>query len=47
MARVVTALEAYHDVGPLREPIDDLALPFVAPLRADDHDVSHSLHHVS
>ena len=41
MARVVPALEARDDVGALREPIDDLALPLVAPLGAHDDDVGH------
>src|SRR2546425_432873 len=30
------ALVAADDIGVLREQIDDLALPFVSPLRADD-----------
>ena len=37
MSRVVPAVEADDDVGSLCEQIDDLALPFVAPLGAD-HD---------
>ena len=41
VAGVMTALEANDDVGLLRQPIDDLAFAFVAPLRADDHDVRH------
>ncbi|GBD47193.1 hypothetical protein METY_0406 [Methylopila sp. Yamaguchi] len=41
MARVVAALEADDDVRLLREPIDDLALAFVAPLGADHDDVRH------
>ena len=42
VAGVVTALEAYHDIGALRQPIDDLTLAFVAPLGADDGDIAHS-----
>ena len=42
MAGVMTALEANDDVGLLRQPIDDLALAFVAPLRADHHHIRHS-----
>ncbi len=38
---IVTALEAYHHVGAARQPVDDLSLAFVAPLGADDCDVSH------
>jgi hypothetical protein len=43
MAGVVAALEAHHDIGALRQPIDDLALALVAPLGADDHDIGHCL----
>src|SRR4051812_19900877 len=42
MAGVMTALEANHDIGLLRQPVDDLALAFVAPLRANHHHVRHS-----
>ena len=42
MTGVVTALEAYHHVGALRQPVDDLAFSFVAPLRADDHHIGHA-----
>ena len=42
MAGIVAALEADDDIGPLRQPVDDLALAFVAPLRADDHHIGHS-----
>ena len=38
---VVPALKADDDVGARRQPVDDLALALVAPLRADDDDVSH------
>ena len=41
MAGIVAALEAHDDVGLLRQPVDDLALPFVAPLGADDDDIGH------
>ena len=41
VAGVMTALEPHHHVGAARQPIDDLALAFVAPLGADDGDVSH------
>src|SRR5712691_5045971 len=41
MAGIVTALEAHDDVGLLRQPVDDLALPFVAPLGADDDNIGH------
>jgi len=40
---VVAALKAHHDIGALTQPIDDLALAFVAPLGADDHDIGHFL----
>src|SRR3954468_15382608 len=42
MAGIVAALEANHDIRPLGEPIDDLALALVAPLRADDGDIAHT-----
>ena len=41
MAGVVAALEAHDDVGALRQPVDDLALAFVAPLRSDDDHIRH------
>ena len=40
VAGVVAALEAGDHVGPLAQPVDDLALALVAPLRADDHHVA-------
>ena len=41
VAGVVAALEAHHHVGAAGEPVDDLALALVAPLGADDGDVTH------
>ena len=41
VARVVATLEADHHLGPLREPVDDLALALVAPLGADNSDAGH------
>ena len=41
MARIVPALKADDDVGALRQPVDDLALAFIAPLRTDDRDIRH------
>ncbi len=43
MAGIVAALEAHDHVGALAEPIDDLALALVAPLRADYRDISHDV----
>src|SRR5262249_40183789 len=43
MAGIVSALKANHYVGLLREPVDDLAFSFVAPLRADDHYIRHRI----
>jgi hypothetical protein len=37
----MAALEAHDDVGLLRQPVDDLALPLVAPLGADDDNIGH------
>lgn len=41
MAGVMAALKANDDVSLLRQPVDDLALPFVAPLGADDDNIGH------
>ncbi len=41
VAGIVAALEAHHDVGLLGEPVDDLALAFVAPLGADHDHIRH------
>src|SRR5690606_25841377 len=43
MAGVMAALEAHDDIGAFRQPVDDLALALVAPLRADDHHIGHSV----
>ena len=39
MAGVMAALEPHHDVGADRQPIDDLAFSFVAPLGADNDNI--------
>ena len=41
VAGIVAALKADHDIGALRQPVDDLALALVAPLGADDGDIAH------
>ena len=41
MACIVTTLEADDNIGALSEPIDNLALAFIAPLRANDGDICH------
>ena len=41
VAGIVAALETHHDIGALRQPVDDLALALVAPLRADNHHIGH------
>ena len=41
VASVVTALEADDHVGAARQPIDDLALAFVAPLGTDHYHIRH------
>ncbi len=38
MAGIVAALETHHDIGPARQPVDDLAIAFIAPLGAYDDD---------
>src|SRR3954471_16718669 len=40
--RVRPAVVAAHEIRVAREQVDDLALPFVAPLRADDHGRGHA-----
>ena len=42
VAGVVAALVARDDVEPVREQVDDLALAFVAPLRAQHDHITHS-----
>ncbi len=41
VAGVVPALEAHDHVRPIGQPVDDLALAFVAPLGADHGDIGH------
>ncbi len=40
---IVAALAADHDVGLAGENVDDLALAFIAPLRADEDRICHAL----
>ena len=47
MPGIVAALKAHHDVGLERQPIDDLALAFVAPLGADHHHIRHRTYRFS
>jgi hypothetical protein len=39
----VAALEAHHDIGLRRQPVDDLALALVSPLGTDDYHVRHGI----
>ena len=41
MPGIMAALEADHCVGPLCQPVDDLALAFIAPLGADHGYIGH------
>ena len=41
VAGIVAALEAHDDIGLLGQPVDDLALAFVAPLGPDNHHIRH------
>ena len=41
VAGIMAALEADDDVGLLGEPVDDLALAFVAPLGPDHYNIRH------
>ena len=43
VAGIVTALESHHHIGALRQPVDDLSLAFVSPLRSDNHHIGHSI----
>ena len=42
VAGVMTALKTRDDIGLLGEPVDDLAFSLVAPLSADDDNITHS-----
>jgi hypothetical protein len=37
---VVSPLKAHHALGTLGQPVDQLALAFIAPLGADDDDIA-------
>ncbi len=41
VAGIVAALEPDDDIRPLGEPVDDLALALVSPLRTHNHDIRH------
>src|SRR5437016_7656609 len=41
VAGIVPTLTAHHDIGVGGKHVDDLPLPFVAPLRADQDRVGH------
>ena len=43
MAGIIPTLTAHDDIGVGGKNVDDLALPFVAPLRADQDRVGHDL----
>jgi hypothetical protein len=43
MASIVTTLKAGNNVRTFRQPIDDLAFTFVAPLSADNYYIGHDL----
>ena len=43
VAGIVAALEAHHDIGARRQPVDDLAFAFVAPLGADHRNIGHRI----
>jgi hypothetical protein len=42
VAGIVAALETHDDIGTLGQPVDDLALALVAPLRPDHRNVRHT-----
>jgi hypothetical protein len=39
MAGVVAALETHYGINLARQQVHDLALAFIAPLGADDHNI--------
>jgi hypothetical protein len=41
MTGIVATLKAHDHVGALRKPVDNLALAFVTPLRADHYNIRH------
>ena len=41
VARIMATLEARDHIGTFRQPIDDLAFAFIAPLGPDNNDISH------
>ena len=41
VAGIVSALEAHDDIGPVGQPVDDLALALVTPLGAYDCNIGH------
>jgi hypothetical protein len=41
VAGIVATLETDDDIGLFRQPVDDLAFTFVAPLGSDNHDIRH------
>ena len=43
MPGVVTALKAGNHIGPLRQPIDNLAFSLVSPLGTDNNDIGHDI----
>jgi hypothetical protein len=43
MAGIMAALISHDDICPLGQPVDNLAFAFVAPLRADHHNIRHFL----
>ncbi len=43
VAGIVTALVPHDDICPLGQPVNNLAFAFVAPLRADHHNIRHFL----
>jgi hypothetical protein len=43
MAGVVTALASDNDIGVGGKDVDDLSLPFIAPLRADQDRIGHDV----
>lgn len=39
MTRIVSALETDDSCSPISQPVDDLALTLISPLRSNDYDI--------
>jgi hypothetical protein len=42
MAGIVSSLKPYHDIGKIREQIDNFSLSLIPPLGSNDYNVCHA-----